>query len=335
MPPTNKTDERYPTNPAANAALAAVNTIGSIRRPLAVVAATLVAHQETVEITPIQALGTQAVLAAQFVRSGIRNTRASFKAGLESGQRRAEAARARTVVIPKADLAENNNRDQLRKDLGTLARHERLAIDLNARMHPEEIGRRFDKTHASKGPNTILDLVALGIKPTPGIKRALTDYAKGGREELVSAGLLGPRAGEHAAPQPTARKEYLGPPAKPANVRLDGVLTTEPATSPDGSIGLSVRESAGWKKTANVVLDPEAAGMPATTAAALARQQPGSRIGVAGRWHRDNGSWTLAATFATSEAIAASYAVAGETAPPMLRIAPRPARTRQSDDLGM
>ncbi len=135
------------------------------------------------------------------------------------------------------------------------------------------------------------------------------------------------------AHRPTTTAKTITPGSKSATAQVEGELTSEPTLSADGTIALSVRERGGWKNIANIVFDPEAAGMPAAAVAALASQHTGSRIRVAGRWRKRNDGYFLTATFATSDAIAASYAATGEVAPAMPDIRPRPKRMRPRDDV--
>ena len=197
--------------PAAKPRNAAASALGATRRPIQSAVATLLAHElDGVETSAVVSVSRHATLAASIARQGVRHAASGYRDGKAHGESLAAAARARTVTVDRDGLANDGNALQMRADLQALAQHDKTALNLNARHHPVEVGRAFDTAHSAPGSRTTFDLNALGIRATPNLKRALQEYASGGREELVQAGLVGPRAAEGPAAAVRFGEEQAG-----------------------------------------------------------------------------------------------------------------------------
>ena len=171
--------------------------VGLVTAPLQGATAQLAAHDltNTAEHSALRTL-TQKIgigaLAFRHVRRGV-------GVGWRSGLTNAEAARAERekgmIRLHRNDLTEPGRAAQLKRDLETLAKDDRTALDLNNLATSERIHRRVDAAISRPGPMVEIDLASVGIRTAPRLKQALQEYARGGREELVAAGLLG-RAGQ-------------------------------------------------------------------------------------------------------------------------------------------
>jgi hypothetical protein len=150
----------------------------------------LAVHDAGADHSPMKVLMTKAAIGAGAVSGTRRSFMQAHQQGLSMANLRAKEADAHTVSIPKSEIADPAVSKALRRDLGILAGDDRTALDLNARMPASAVGARFDAAMAGPGDTLRIDLRKVGIRTTPNLKRALSEYGRGGREDLAASKLV-------------------------------------------------------------------------------------------------------------------------------------------------
>jgi hypothetical protein len=182
--------------------------------PVGAAVAQLAAHDLTnaAEHRPLNTMASKIGLGV----AAISATKRGFRQGVTSGKAAlaAEVAEKRrtSISIPRAELGANSQ-EQLSRDLATLAGDERTALRPTAKMPPASVAAQVDAAFKRGGENVEINLATVGIRASKNLIRALNEYGKGGREELVAAGLLrqeaelnAGRAGNKAQTKGTGRQ---------------------------------------------------------------------------------------------------------------------------------
>ena len=165
----------------------------AITTPLAVAATHLAAHDPTMvsDATPMAHLAT----AVTTTMRGIAATRHGMEYGWKRGQADKRAIdrerAAATVAIARRPLGQEG-RQRLTRDLIELASNQKTMAQPGSPQKPTDIRSKLADAFAEPGPRVKIDLDRIGVIASPNMKRALTSYSDGGREELVAAGLLRP-----------------------------------------------------------------------------------------------------------------------------------------------
>ena len=152
----------------------------------------LAVHDAGADHSPMRVLMTKAAIGAGAISGTRRSFMQAHQQGRSMANLRGKEADAHTVSIPKSEIADPAVSKALRRDLAIMAADDRTALDLNARMPASAVGARFDAAMAAPGETLRIDLRKVGIRTTPNLKRALSEYGRGGREELAENKLVPP-----------------------------------------------------------------------------------------------------------------------------------------------
>ena len=139
----------------------------------------------------------------------------------------AKKREATTVRIPKADIADPATARQFQADIVHLARSEKTALDPKNPMSAEAIERKLQVAGKWPGANMAFLMENMGLARNPDVAKDLSEYARGGRERLVEAGLLPPL--ERDRPRQATRGDEGMPSEAPRLAR--GRLTADEAMS--------------------------------------------------------------------------------------------------------
>ena len=165
-----------------------------VTAPLQGALAQLAVHDPNSDHTPMEAMMRKSAIAGAALMGAKASITQGFRQGAAEAKAEREAKEARTISIPKAELQGDVSNAgvgaALRRDLGLLAQDDRTALDINRRMPAEMVGKRFDAAMAAPGDTLRIDLHDVGLRVSPNLKRALSEYGSGGRETLAADKLV-------------------------------------------------------------------------------------------------------------------------------------------------